>query len=280
MPEKSAPYWTKNAEKLGYAKDLLWNFPEQRSGSLLILGGHSGAFSTEVKLADYISHTFPMVKNVHNLFPDSLKSKLPPLVNLSFFNSTDSGSFANSSRFASALQNPPEAASTPPLFALLSGDFSKNSETAIAVSSLIKSSQNIPLLLARDSLDLVLTEGETLLNHSPLILVASLAQLQKLFRAVFYPKMLLLSSPLFPVVETLHKFTLSYPVALLTFHDGMILCAHNGQVCSEAIEKTSYSPLSLWAGELAAKIAVFSMFNPSKPLESLVAGVNYDKISS
>ena len=33
----------------------------------------------------------------------------------------------------------------------------------------------------------------------------------------------MLSAPLLNIVETLHKFTLSYPITILTFHEGNII---------------------------------------------------------
>ena len=144
------------------------------------------------------------------------------------------------------------------------------------MSELIENSPEVPTVIARDGVDLVANEAEKFLLRENVTVVASMAQLQKIFRAVYYPKMLLLSQPIFPIVETLHKFTLSYPVSILTFHEGKILCARNGNVNSVEIEKTAYSPISLWSGEVAARGAVFQMFNPGRELEALVAGINKD----
>ncbi|MBQ6321029.1 hypothetical protein IJI17_02300 [Candidatus Saccharibacteria bacterium] len=265
MPD-SANYWQKDLSPQNFAADLSWNFPEQRAKTLTILGGNSQNFSTEVKLAEFINHNYPFLQEVKNLFPASLKSKFPPLPNLDFFDATNSGSFKPSPELRASLANAD--------FALFSGDFSKNSETAIALAETLKNSPSTPVLLTRDTIDLLSPEADAFIERENCALVASLAQLQKLFRALYYPKMLLLSSPLFPVIETLHKFTLTYPVALLTFHDGQILAAKNGAVRSVPLAKTTYSPLTLWSGEVAARAAVFSLFNPSKPLDSLLAALS------
>ncbi|MBQ3464436.1 hypothetical protein IJH27_01230 [Candidatus Saccharibacteria bacterium] len=269
--DKTAPYWNKNGEKDTSATDLAWNFPEQKSGSLAIIGGNSSAFTTEVKISEYLSKTFPMINEVKNLFPDALKKSFPSLPTLDFFPSTDSGSFADSSELRSALQKTD--------LSLFLGDFSKNSATSIAISNLIKTTPG-NIVLARDSVDLVLREAESFIDRENLIILASMAQLQKLFRALYYPKVLLLSEPLFPVVETLHKFTLSYSCTLLTFHDGKILLASHGKIVSICLENTDYTPISLWSGELAAKISAFFLFNPKKPLESCLAGLFYQSKSA
>ena len=268
MPAKlplSAPYWTKNPDFKALAGNLSWNFPEQKSGSLALVGGNSQAFSTEVKLAEYLVHHYPFLGSVDNFFPNALKSKFPPLPNLRFFESTDSGSFKRSPEFRASL------ASTG--YALFLGDLSKNSETALAIADVLKSSPATPAVLTRDTVDLIAGEADAFMNRENLTLIASLAQLQNLFRALYYPKMLLLSSPLLPVVETLHKFTLSYPVSLLTLHEDQIICAHGGRVASVPLSATEFSPLTLWSGVLAARFAVFSLFNPQKPLDSLLAAL-------
>ena len=48
-----------------------------------------------------------------------------------------------------------------------------------------------------------------------------------------------------------------------------------GDIVTIDISTTEFTPLSLWSGELAARLAAFAMFNPKNPLESMVAAVNY-----
>ena len=260
-----APYWTKDHDLKKLKDDLSWNFPEQRTGTIKIVGGNSMSFSAEVKAAEFINKSFPFIKDVKNLFPDSLKSKFPPLPNLDFYESTDSGSFANSPELRRSLDGAD--------FGLILGDLSKNSVTAIAISEIIKTTPDVPLLLTRDTVDLVAPEAQSFMMQGNLTLVASLGSLQKLLRALYYPRPILLSQPIFPVVETLHKFTLTYPVAILTFHDGKIIAAENGNIATVDIEKTKYSPLSLWNGQLAASIAIYNMFNKNKRLDCMLAAV-------
>ena len=130
-------------------------------------------------------------------------------------------------------------------------------------------------MLARDSLDALAPEAGNWLNRDHLIIVASLLQLQKLLRAIYYPRMIMLSQPLVPALETLHKFTLSYPVTLCTFHQGQIITAHQGQVITTPLELTTYSPLTLWSGQLAANILALNLYNPNHPLEATTAALTY-----
>ena len=75
------------------------------------------------------------------------------------------------------------------------------------------------------------------------------------------------------VAEALHKFTLSYPVSLITLHNEQVLVAKNGQVNVVPLEKTGYAPLTIWNGELASKIVAMNLFNPDNFLDATVAAL-------
>lgn len=260
-------YWQKQTRKEPLYSDLLWNLPEQKQGSVSVIGGNSQSFASAYRISEYLLNHFPL-KTVQLVLPDSLRGSLPPLSNITFTPSTDSGSFAKSPELRSACTN---SASN-----LLIGDFSKNSATTIALIDAVKSTPDTPLILARDTIDLLTPEAQNFISRKNLTIIASAAQLQKLFRALYYPKMILLSQPLTALLETLHKFTLSYPCTLVTYHAEQIIIANNGHVTTTPISDTPYTPLSLWNGQLAAKIAVFQQFNPSKPLEAATAAILYE----
>ena len=114
---------------------------------------------------------------------------------------------------------------------------------------------------------------EKLLMNTNLCFMASLAQLQKLLRAVYYPKVLLLSQSLIQVSEVLHKFTLSYPVAIITLHNEQILIAKNGEVKAIPLAKSDYSVLMFWQGELAAKIAAINLYNPNNFIAASISAI-------
>ena len=245
-------------------EDLFWNLPEQKRGLVNVVGGNAQNFRTPINVAEFLVANYP-IKNLNVVLPDALKSKLPSLPNLIFLSSTDSGSLASEGEIINTLNTAD--------FSLLVGDFSKNTVTTKAIASACQSSEK-PLLITRDTVDLV-AEGQTerILMNENIIVLASMAQLQKFFRAVYYPKMLLLSQPLLQVAETIHKFTLSYPVSIITLHDGQILMAKNGVVNVAPLEKTGYSPLSMWDGKLAAKIMALNLYNPNNFLKATVAAI-------
>lgn len=255
-------YFEKVEENI--AKDLLWNIPERKQGVVNVIGGNSQNFRTPVKVAEYLTEKYP-VETVNLILPDALKSKLPPMPNFKFLESTETGSFADSTELAANINNGE--------YNLLIGDLSKNAITGKAVVGACTSSEK-PMLLTRDAVDLVADNNpeEVLLNEK-LVIFGSLAQMQKLLRAVYYPKMLLLSQSLVQVTEVLHKFTLSYPVGIVTLHNGQILIAKDGMVKAVPMEKSGYSPIMLWSGELAAKIVALNLYNPNDFISATIAAI-------
>lgn len=87
--------------------------------------------------------------------------------------------------------------------------------------------------------------------------------------------MLTLTQSLMQVAETLHKFTLSYPTSIITLHNGQVLVANAGRVVAVPLEKTEYSPLSFWNGELATKIVAMNLYNPNNFISSCLASLFY-----
>ncbi len=83
----------------------------------------------------------------------------------------------------------------------------------------------------------------------------------------------MLSQSLVMAVETLHKFTLSYPATILTFHEQQIIVAEGGQIVSTPLEKTKYSVLELWSGGLAAKVAGYNLYNPGQSFKATAAAI-------
>ena len=255
-------YWQKLSKNP--FDDLAWNLPEVKQGSVSIFGGNDKSFNTEIRISEkFLSNT--KIKDVKLILPDALKNKLPPVENFLFVKSTDSGSLADSPGLTASVNLSD--------FNLFLGDFSKNSITEQAVGSACVSAEK-PMLLTRDTIDLIANGNpENLLEKEPVVIFASMAQLQKLFHAALYPKMILLSMSLMQAAETLHKFTLSYPVTVVTFHSGSIIVAKDGIIYSVPIEQTSYSPITLWTGELATKIIELNLFNPNNFQKATVAAL-------
>lgn len=245
-------------------QDLLWNIPEQPMGAMNVIGGNAQSFRTPVKVAETLGAKYP-IKEVRLVLPDALQGKLPPLPGVIYLKSTESGSFADGDELGATL-----AAAD---FNLVVGDVSKNSITGKALAGAYDTATK-PVLVTRDAIDLLAEHcTEATLMNPNLILMGSLAQLIKVMRAVYYPKMMTLSQSLVQLAEALHKFTLSYPVKIVTLHSGQVVVAADGAVVAMPLEQTGFTPLSLWMGEGAARVAALNLYNPGKFTEATVAGL-------
>lgn len=255
-------YFEKITEKP--KSDLGWNIPERKQGSINIVGGNAQNFKSEIKVAEFISEKYP-VQDLKVVLPDNLKNKLPPLPNFVFMSSTDSGSFDESQKLYDVFNTVD--------FNLVLGDLSKNAVTGRAIVNACQSSEKMTLV-TRDAVELLAEyKPEQLLMNENLIIFASIPQLIKLLHAVYYPKMLLMSQSLVQVSEILHKFTLSYPISIITLHNGQILLAENGLVKAVPLENSGYSPITLWNGELAAKIVIMNLYNPNNFIDASIFGI-------
>jgi len=244
--------------------DLLWNIPERKQGSVNVIGGNSGGFRAEVKVAEHLQTNYP-VEVVNLVLPDALQGKVPPVPGVTFLGSTESGSFAEAEELTHTMN---EAE-----YNLLMGDLSKNTITGKAVGSACAYSEK-PLLITRDSVEMVAeNEPDKVLLNERIVLFASVAQLMKVLRAVYYPKMLLMSQSLVQVADVLHKFTLSYPVGVVTLHNGQVLVAKGGTVKAVGLEHSELSPIMFWQGELAARTAVMNLYNPNRFIQATICAL-------
>lgn len=257
------PYWQQQTPDKVLFPDVEWNKPEQRSqaGKLGIIGGNKLGF---VAVGDaYQVTTDAGVGQVRILLPDALKKSVPPaIVNVVYGASNPSGGL---SREASTDLHVLGAWADS---MLLIGDAGKNSETAILYEDFVRGYSGM-LTITRDAVDLLLNAPEVIVERDKTLLVVSFAQLQKIFTKVYYPKILTFSMQLQQLVETLHKFTITYPVSVMTFHQDHIVIASGGQVTTTPWG----NPMAIWKGNVAAHASVYWLWNPSKPLEAATASL-------
>jgi hypothetical protein len=147
------------------------------------------------------------------------------------------------------------------------GDAGRNSETAIVYEQML--AYDTPLTITRDAVDLLKLVAPKLVARERTTLVLSFAQLQKLFQGVYYPKMLGFSMQINLLVEILHKFTITYPVTIVTYHQNQLLVAHGGDVVTQEFDE----PMMIWRGTVATRIACYQLWTPNKPFESTTAAI-------
>ena len=256
-------YWKQQSIDKPFSPDFEWNKPEQRSqrGKLSIIGGNKLGFSG-------IAESFSVAMKsgageVKILLPDSLRSIIPKTMpDVNFTSSTTIGSFSKDSyRDMLAIGDWSN-------LTLLPGDSGRNSETALVYSDFIQKYTG-PLVITRDAIDLIKNDTDIIINRQNTTLVASFAQMQKIFQTVYYPKVLTFSMQLIHLVEALHAFTITYPAAIVTFHRETLVIAHNGEVVTTKWN----NPVQIWKGSLASKIAVYQMWTPSNILSATASAI-------
>lgn len=256
-------YWHKQTPEKPLYPNIEWSKPEQRSqsGRLGIIGGNKLGFAGVAEAYGVALKTG--VGEVRVLLPDVLKKSIPTIMTDVVYGATNiSGSLA---RDALIEMKTVGAWSTG---VLLIGDAGRSSETAILYEDFIREYVG-PLTITRDVIDLVKNSSMTLVERPNTLLVASFAQLQKLFQLVYYPKVLTFSMQLTNLVEAMHKFTITYPASLAVLHKETLIVASDGKVTTTPWD----NPMKIWRGNTASVAAAYWLWNPSKPLESITTSL-------
>ncbi|MFZ2836221.1 hypothetical protein D3C85_83690 [compost metagenome] len=256
-------YWKKQTNNKPLFPDIEWSKPEQRSqaGRLGIIGGNKLGFAGVAEA--YTVALKSGVGEVRVLLPDVLKKTIPTTITDTLYGATNpSGSLAKDARPEL------EALAQWSTGVLMIGDAGRNSETAIAYENFLKD-YNGPLTITRDAVDLIKNSSQTIVDRPDTLLVVSFAQLQKLFQNVYYPKILTFSMQLTNLVDALHKFTITYPIAIQVLHKDTIIIASAGQVVTSEWD----NPMAIWRGNTAARAASYWLWHPAKPLEAVSASL-------
>jgi len=256
-------YWKKQSPDTPLFPDIEWNKPEQRgqAGKLAIIGGNKLGFAGVAEAYGIAASSG--VGQLRVLLPDVLKKTLPASITEALFAPTNpSGSLSNDATTDMA------SISAWADGVLLIGDAGRSSETAILYERFIQSYSGL-LTITRDAVDLVKNSAQTLIDRPNTLLIVSFAQLQKLFQAVYYPKVLTFSMQLTNLVEALHKFTITYPVSIAVLHRDSFVIAHGGEVVTTPWD----NPMAIWRGNTAAKAAAYWLWSPSKPLEATATAI-------
>ncbi len=256
-------FWHKQTTQQPLFPNIEWQKPEQKNlaGKLLIIGGNKMGFAAVAEA--YNDALAAGVGACKVLLPDALKPVVDKLaLDCLFAPSNTSGGISKDALPIA------EAGLTWADCLLLIGDTGRNSETAITLETLLTKSNKLTVI-TRDATDLLRANIPQLLQRPRTILVVTLAQLQKIFQAVYYPKTILFSMQLSTLVETLHKFTITYPCTLMVFHQNQLLVANNGSVSSTPWN----DPLIIWRGSVATKAAVYALQHQSKLFEALTAAL-------
>ena len=174
-------YWKKQTGATPLFPDIEWSKPENKgmAGKLGIIGGNKLGFAG---VAEAYSVALGVgVGTIRVLLPDALKKTIPAAITDAVFAPTNPSGSLNKDALAEM-----NAMSSWADEVLLIGDAGRSSETAILYEQFIEKYQG-QLVLTRDAIDLVKNSAELLVERPKTVLVASFAQLQKIFLAVYYP---------------------------------------------------------------------------------------------
>ena len=256
-------YWQKQSSTKPLFPDIEWNRPEQRAhaGRLAIIGGNKLGF-VAIRDAYEVANELG-AGQIRAILPDVRKKTVPTSINdVLFLPSNPSGGFSRE-----ALPEFHAACAWADL-CLLIGEAGRNSETAMAFESLLDG--NGHLVITRDAVDLLMPAMNRIVEREKTTLVVSFAQLQKIFQAVYYPKILSFSMQLMQLVESLHKFTITYPVTIVTFHQNQLIIAHDGNIITQEFDQ----PMAIWRGITASRAASYLLWNPKQPLEAIATSMH------
>lgn len=256
-------FWRKQEKSKPLFPDVEWNRPERRNqaGRLGIVGGNKLGFAAVA--TSYQAARDAGAGEVRVVLPDILRRTVPTVMTDVLFAPTNpSGGLSGAA--AGELAALGEWANV----ILLIGDAGKNSETAALYEQFVRQYHR-PVVLSRDAIDLVQNSFPAILDNPHVVFVASFAQVQKLFRSVYYPKILTFSMQLAQFVEALHKFTITYPVTLVVFHADQLVIARGGEVVTQAWTE----PMQLWRGQTAARAASYLLWSPEAPLAAISTSI-------
>lgn len=250
-------YWQKQGKTPLFPEVDSWP-PEQKrfAGKLLLIGGNKGSFFA-------VANAMQMavkrgVGEVRVVMPKSLKGKVPSMPEIIFAEAEASGAFGKSALSEILLQTAWADA------VVVVGELGRNAETSVMMAEFLKICDK-PIYLMRDAVDAAAADVMNWsLNETPVTLLATVPQLQKLLRIMYYPKMITLSMPTNQLVETLHKFTLSFAMTVMTFHNEQIIMAQNSEVITASMHDTGFTPINLWDGKAVVDTAILQLWNPAQ----------------
>ena len=250
-------YWQKQGKEALYG-DLQWSRPVNKTsaGKLLIVGGNLHGFN--VPAMAYSVALKAGAGTVRVVLPDALQKTISKIfAEAEYAPSTASGSLA-AQAYASIVDLATWADAL-----LLAGEFGRNSETSILIEKIV-SELRLPMVVAGDILDELLS-NKTALAKSNLVICPEFNQLQKMATNFKFTKPFTITMTLLKYVETLHEFSDSNKLTVLTSYSGSIFVAHEGRLSS--------TKTSIRLNDAATRASVWYMQNPQKKFEALTTSL-------
>lgn len=255
---KMYPYWKKQTKENPLFPNLEWERPERNdlAGKLLIIGGSTGSFHGVAE--SYRVSLKAGVGQARVIMPESLRKITTDFPNIAYAPSNMTGSFSLKARdnlvFTSQWADG----------VLLSGEYGRNSETAVVLAELTRSYNGL-LCLTKDAVDILHSEINNILARDKTIIVCSYSQLQKIGKEIKDQRAFKFSDDLTQVVSHLHEMTTIHPCTIVTKHDDYLVAADKGTVITTERKDLN----ELWCLETATKISANMLQFKNKQQEAI-----------
>lgn len=250
-------YWRRQGKEPLFP-DLLWSRPESKrhAGKLLIIGGQAQEFADVA--AAYAAAEKAGAGTIRVLMPESTRKLTSFLPNIEYAPSNQSGSFAKAA--LSELFDASQWADG----VLLPGDLGRNSETTTLIDGYLLRCV-ASATIADNALESISVPYEQLATR-PITLVLSAKNLQKLGTNLGLTEAITSTMGAVSLAEALHEITEKNLFNIVTHFGNNIWVANSGEVVSAEASEIDLNKLTACA-------AVWTIQNPTKPLEALTTAV-------
>lgn len=254
-------FWQKQGSEPLFP-DLLWSRPETKrtAGKLLIIGGNLHNFSAPGQA--YQAAVQAGVGTARVLLPEGLRKTIGAVLdNCEFAPMNKSGSFAKTA-LTEWLTHAAWADGV-----ILAGDLGRNSETAIVTEQFVKHYAG-QLTITQDALDQFKDNPGDLFNRPKTTIVASFAQLQKVWPKITNDERVIkYGNSLAVNLDILQATASQLPVHLITKQHNDLIVLADGRI------STTNNQDEIWRVTTAASAAVWWLQNPSKAFEALTSSL-------
>lgn len=253
-------YWKRQKEEPLF-EQLDWDKPERKdqAGRLLIVGGSDHALSAPAQ-AFMLSQSHG-IGSAKVALPSKAKRLLKDGVfETVFLPSTPSGEFSNEG--SRELLEYALWADT----VLLCGDTGRNSQTTVLVSDFLRSYSG-QVIITRDSLDSLTNEAQLVLSRPRTTIVATIAQLQKIFKNTGNPTPVTFTMDLTALLSLLHEATENDRASIVTLHNNQIIVASGGEVSTTQLQANDEP--THWRTPISAIAACLQTWYPNDSFKAL-----------
>lgn len=255
-------YWLKQSLGVPLFPDIEWEKPERKdlSGKILVVGGSLGSFYGASETYENVLRFG--VGDAKVILPESLKKVTSNLTDVYYAETNSTGGFSNKS-IKTILDHAQWSDAV-----LLSGEYGRNSETAVLLASLARSYSGL-ITITKDAVDILNSEMSYLANREHTLLVCSFSQLQKLGREIKDVRAFKFSDELSRTVEHLHELTGKHKFSIITKHGDYLIAARGGQVITTQRKDLN----ELWCLKIAASACTHYIQHRDKAMPALATSL-------